>query len=116
MVTPNVRPWVTGEDIEAQLQDEFTHGDPRACAEPQGVDSNDSVDTQCDGKLRWALIRLSFIRVAGKTHGDTSAELWLMYLGKMQGSREIGEGWKGDRGDVLVFVSVGILCSSYFPS
>jgi hypothetical protein len=114
MVTPNVRPWVTGDDIEAQLQDEFTNRPPRAFSEPQRIDSNDSMDIHGDGKPRWALIRLFLIRISGKSHGDTSAELWLMYLGKRQGNWKINEGWKGDRDDVLVFVSSGILCSFHY--
>ena len=50
METPKFGPWVSDEDIEAQLQDEFTRGAPLACAlEPQYVDS---IGTQCAGKLR----------------------------------------------------------------
>ena len=72
----------------------------------------DSMDTQCVSKLRQALIKLFLIRVAGKSRGDTSAELWLMYLSKYETlGREISEGRKEDRDDVLVFVSSGISSS-----
>ena len=54
METPKLGPWVSDEDIEAQLQDEFTRGAPLACAlEPQYVDS---IGTQCAGKLRYSRI------------------------------------------------------------
>ena len=50
METPKFGPWVSDEDIEAQLQDEFTRGAQLACApEPQCMDS---MNTQCAGKLR----------------------------------------------------------------
>ena len=106
MVTPNFRPWVVDEDIEAQFQDEFTHGAPPACTtERQRMDF---LDKQCAGKLRWASIRLFLIHVADKSYGD-SAELWLMYLSENEKhGREISERWEGDRDDVLVFVSPGI--------
>jgi hypothetical protein len=41
-----VKLWITDDDIEAQLQDDFTHGATRACApEPQRMDPK--------GVLRW---------------------------------------------------------------
>jgi hypothetical protein len=50
MATPNFRPWVADGDIEAQLQDQFTHGAPPACTpERQRMDF---MDIQCAGKLR----------------------------------------------------------------
>jgi hypothetical protein len=108
MATPNFSPRVTDEDIEAQPQDEFTYGVPRACAE------------QCAGKSRWVLIRVFLIRIVGKSHSNTSAELWLMYLSENEKQGwEISEGWKGpkgDRDDVLMFVSPDISSSLYSPS
>jgi hypothetical protein len=50
MATPNFKPWVTDEDIEAQLRDEVTHDVPRVCLlEPQHMDP---MDTQRAGELR----------------------------------------------------------------
>ena len=108
MATPNFSPRVTDEDIEAQPQDEFTYGISRACAE------------QCAGKSIWVLIRVFLIHVVGKSHAKSSARLRLMYLSEneKQGG-EISEGRKdpkGDRDDVLMFVSPGILSSLYSPS
>jgi hypothetical protein len=41
MVIPNVKPWITDVDIEAQLQDDFTHEVAHACTpEPQRMDPN----------------------------------------------------------------------------
>ena len=41
MVTPNIKPWVTDDDIEAQLQDDFTNKAERTCVpEPQRIDPN----------------------------------------------------------------------------
>ena len=112
METPNFGPWVTDDDIEAQLQDNFTRGTPLACAlEHQCMES---IDTQCAGKFRQALIRLFLIRAAGKSYGDPSAELWSMYLSKNETPcREIREEWLEDRNDVLLFVSLGVT-SSFF--
>ena len=75
MVTPNVKPWTTDDDIEAQLQDDFTHEAARA-------------------------------RVAGKSYGDPSTELWLMYLDEDESlGREKSGRWEWDRDNILVFVS-----------
>ena len=44
-MSPNVKPWVTDDDIEAQLQGDFTHETARVCAsEHQPMDP--------DGELR----------------------------------------------------------------
>jgi hypothetical protein len=41
-----LKPWITNDDIEAQLQDDFTHEAARTCApEHQRMDPN--------GVLRW---------------------------------------------------------------
>jgi hypothetical protein len=41
LMTPNVKPCITDVDIEAQLQDDFTHEVARRCApEPQRMDPN----------------------------------------------------------------------------
>jgi hypothetical protein len=37
MVTPNLKPWFTDDDIEAQLQDDFTHEATRRRMGPDGV-------------------------------------------------------------------------------
>ncbi len=52
------------------------------------------------------LIRPLLICVAGKSFGDPSTELWLMYLDEDESlGGEISGGWEWDRDDVLVFVS-----------
>jgi hypothetical protein len=54
MVTPNVKPCITNDDIEAQLEDNFTHEPARGCApEPQRVDPN-------NGVLRWGFDKATF--------------------------------------------------------
>jgi hypothetical protein len=56
--SPNFGSLVMDEDIEAQLQDEFTcaSGAPRACApEPLRMDpmeSSTSMDARCAGKVK----------------------------------------------------------------
>jgi len=53
MVSPNVKPWVTDNDIEAQLQGDFTRETARVCApEHQRMDP--------DGELRWGFDKATF--------------------------------------------------------
>jgi hypothetical protein len=39
MAIPNMKPWIADDDIEAQLQDDFTHEAAHTCArmDPSGV-------------------------------------------------------------------------------
>ena len=97
MVTPNLKPSITDDDIEAQLQDDLTHeATRRQRMVPNGV-------------LRWGFDKATSHCVAGKSFGDPSTELWLMYLDEDESlGREICGGWQWDRDDVLVFVSSAI--------
>lgn len=62
-------------------------------------------------------MRLLLICVAGKSYGDSSAELWLMYLDEDESlGGEISGGCEWDRDDVLVFVSSVVQFSILPPS
>ncbi|KAF8489435.1 hypothetical protein F5888DRAFT_1892902 [Russula emetica] len=82
MVTPNVKPWITNDDIEAQLKDDFF---------TQRMDPN------------------------GKSYGDPSTELWLMYLDEDESlGRKITGGREWDRDDILVFTSLFSTTVAFF--